>query len=564
MSLQDRISAQSKLDTDLMVQNNRIGRSARKQENTVLPFNPVDEELLREYNQQFLTGFEYTDKDTGEKKFRKYMLPQDAPELDEPELEEVKSDAEVEAILQEEQKLVEKVEKVKLALEETQEAIALLKNELNAGLKTKVDYRTQDKAQQKLLKKLQTQLQILEDEIPRFNNFKEEYARRTSENKARISITAKSNKEKIAKYKEELNILNSKAFTTEQLPSETEGDYFERLKYNAEFTEPEENLENAKQLTLNRFKTSLKELVRDSSKLEQISNTIDKFGEVGNKLKLLKKWNLFKVKYIKVFGANNPNITVDDIVEFMKEFLSDGGESITPVSEKVYEKNDISELTKALMFKYKTNDEIKTRLREYNRDNRNLDTDYFDKIKSGKDARRDNIAKQVARQIIIRGKTNDEVGFGIETEKIPEKVNFGKLVLLLQKLYYKNILAVKHHNMISIAGLKNTKVSEKFVKIVMGMVEGIHPTTTEINGLSVAEKQLYDRLIHLAGLNKMIPHTQDKTVTDLKKRMKLIEAEISAGNNSPILLQELYVIVHSLKDFGILSQKDIKTYLSQF
>jgi hypothetical protein len=118
--------------------------------------------------------------------------------------------------------------------------------------------------------------------------------------------------------------------------------------------------------------------------------------------------------------------------------------------------------------------------------------------------------------------------------------------------------------MISIAGLKNTKVSEKFVKIIMGMVEGIHPTVSEINGLSVAEKQLYDRLIHLAGLNKMIPHTQDKTVTDLKKRMKLIEAEISAGNNSPILLQELYVIVHSLKDFGVLSQKDIKQYLSQF
>jgi hypothetical protein len=72
---------------------------------------------------------------------------------------------------------------------------------------------------------------MLEDEIPRFNNFKEEHARRTSENKTRISITTKSNKEKIGKYKEELNILNSKAFTTEQLPSKTEGDYFEILSF---------------------------------------------------------------------------------------------------------------------------------------------------------------------------------------------------------------------------------------------------------------------------------------------------------------------------------------------
>ena len=118
--------------------------------------------------------------------------------------------------------------------------------------------------------------------------------------------------------------------------------------------------------------------------------------------------------------------------------------------------------------------------------------------------------------------------------------------------------------MISIVGLKNTKVSDKFVKIIMNIIDNIHPTTQEINGLSTQEKQLYDRLIYLAGLNKMMPHTRDKTINDYKKQMKLIEGEISAGNNSPLLLQELYVVVHSLKDFGILSQKDIKSYLAQF
>jgi len=118
--------------------------------------------------------------------------------------------------------------------------------------------------------------------------------------------------------------------------------------------------------------------------------------------------------------------------------------------------------------------------------------------------------------------------------------------------------------MISIVGFKNTKVSDKLVKILMGMVEGTHPQVFELNALSLNEKQLYDRLIQLAGLNKMIPNTQDKTVSDLKLRMELIEGQLNAGNNSPLLLQELYVIVHSLKDFGVLSQKDIKNYLSQF
>ena len=101
MSLQERISAQSKLDTDLMVQNNRIGISARKQENNniVLPFNQVDEELLREYNQQFPTGFEFTD-DNGDKKYRKYMLPQDAPNLEDiPQLNIILTDEELFEIL---------------------------------------------------------------------------------------------------------------------------------------------------------------------------------------------------------------------------------------------------------------------------------------------------------------------------------------------------------------------------------------------------------------------------------------------------------------------------------
>lgn len=573
MSLQDRISAQSKLDTDLLLQNDRIGKASRRQENTVLPFNQVDEELLREYNAQFPTGFEYTDEKTGKKKYRKYMLPQDTPELDEVVLQRVLSDADLDLIERDEKSIVSDISNLKDMLKKNILEQKSLRAEMNYSYQNAKQLQPELEDLQQEEYEIRHNIKMLERELKFIDNLKQEDKVKRIENQSINSTVSQENKKKIEKYKEELNLLNNKAFTTEQLPSETEEQYYKRLRNNAEFTEPEENLQNAKQLTLNKFKKSLKELVRNDSKLEQISNTIDPFGEVGNKLKLLKKWNLFKTKYIKVFGNNNSSITVDDIVEFINEFLGNNTSNMV-VEEKEDssdeesvvvprdEKKEISELTKALMTKYQTAREMRDRLREYNKEARlSGRNDLFQGIIT---KRRDNIAQQVARKIITNNKTNEEVGFGIKTEKIPEKVTFGKLVLLLHKLYYKNTLAVKHHNMISIAGLKNTKVSEKFVKIIMGMVEGIHPTVSEINGLSVAEKQLYDRLIHLAGLNKMIPHTQDKTVTDLKKRMKLIEAEISAGNNSPILLQELYVIVHSLKDFGILSQKDIKQYLSQF
>lgn len=119
--------------------------------------------------------------------------------------------------------------------------------------------------------------------------------------------------------------MNSRAFTTEQLPSETEEEYYQRLRDNAQITEPEENLQNAKQITLDSFKDKLKEIVRNQAKLEQISNTIDSFGEVDNKLKLLKKWELFKTRFLKIFGSNNTFVTVDDIVEFINEFISTDG-----------------------------------------------------------------------------------------------------------------------------------------------------------------------------------------------------------------------------------------------
>ena len=565
MSLQERISAQSKLDTNLLLQNDRIGKASRRQENKVLTFNQVDEELLREYNAQFPTSFEYIDETTGEKKYRKYMLPDDAPELDEPELNYILSDTEFERILEAEENTVRNIQLVKDKIRQNKDDMTILEDKINEGIIDSLIGRQKMNELDNIFDKLKTELNELEDEIPKFNNLRLEHERNIKENQLLSSVASQQNKKKINKYKEELNILNSRAFTTEQLASETEVEYYQRLRNNAQITEPEENLQNAKQMTLDSFKDKLKEIIRNQTKLEQVSNTIDTFGEVENKLKLLKKWELFKSRFLKIFGSNNTFVTVDDIVEFINEFIATDGTLNNDEEQEIVsglsQKDKISELTNALMMKYKTAKEMRERLKNYNADNYLGENDLFQNITS---TVRNVIAKQVARKIIINNKTNDIVGFGIKTEEIPEKVTFGKLVLLLKKLYYKNILAVKHHNMISIVGFKNTKVSDKLVKILMGMVEGTNPQAFELNGLSVNEKQIYDRLIHLAGLNKMIPHSTEKTVTDLKTRMKLIEGQITAGNNSPLLLQELYVIVHSLKDFGVLGNKDIKNYLSQF
>ena len=571
MSLQDRISAQSKLEADLLLQNERIGKATKIDQNVVLPFKPVDSELLREYNEQFPKGFETTDPVTGVKTFRKFLLPQDEPVLetvDPNDILPVDSQADIDRANNEKKRIVAEINSLTIKLQNLEQdkhefiqKINTKNVSHNKNVKVKLTSFDNDIAQVK------HDIQQQENDLLRIDAVLRQNSQNVMHNQAVLSKTAKANKEKVERYREELNILNSKAFTTEQLPSETEEQYFQRLKNNAEITQPDENLENAKQIIRNQFRDRMRELVRDPSKVEQIANEIDSFGEVANKMKLLKVFEAFKRKWLESFGSTSSLLNVDEIIELIYEFLDERDQ--TKIKEEgivstISEKDLIQRIKKELIDKYAARGSIQKRRDQYNQqDFTNIkDKNLFQDVTT---KNKDHIAEQVARRMVKAGHSNNTViGFGIKPESLPKVASFGKLKLLVHKLYYKNILAIKHPSMVSVVGLKNTKVSEKFVNIIMNILEGHYPTLAELNGLSITEKQLFDRLVYLSGLNKQVSHSSDKTINDLKKKMKLIEGEISAGNNNPMLYKELYVVVHSLKDFGVLSQRDIKSYLAQF
>jgi hypothetical protein len=71
------------------------------------------------------------------------------------------------------------------------------------------------------------------------------------------------------------------------------------------------------------------------------------------------------------------------------------------------------------------------------------------------------------------------------------------------------------------------------------------------------------RLLTESQLASSTP-TSNETVENLKHRLKLIEGEISIGNDNPELLKELYVVLHSLKNFKVITDKQLKEYISQF
>lgn len=162
-----------------------------------------------------------------------------------------------------------------------------------------------------------------------------------------------------------------------------------------------------------------------------------------------------------------------------------------------------------------------------------------------------------------RPKDRIEYGMGINRKDDPKLVPFGNVSINYTKLKYENILSIKTHQGKSIGGLPNKKISEKLTNIIMSMIEHINPTQDEINRLSLGEREIYDRLIYLGKLHKTLPNTNDKTINDLKKRLKLLESEIEIGNNSPQIKRDISVILHSLRDFKVITQGNLNKYLKQ-
>jgi polyhydroxyalkanoate synthesis regulator phasin len=97
----------------------------------------------------------------------------------------------------------------------------------------------------------------------------------------------------------------------------------------------------------------------------------------------------------------------------------------------------------------------------------------------------------------------------------------------------------------------------------MDLCKGNYPTTKELNKLGTGESQIYDALLHTAGLHKRVEHTANKSVDALKNRLTLIEGEITAGNTNKQLYQELRDIVFKLHHLGEITQNSATAYLKQ-
>jgi hypothetical protein len=163
------------------------------------------------------------------------------------------------------------------------------------------------------------------------------------------------------------------------------------------------------------------------------------------------------------------------------------------------------------------------------------------------------------------------IGWGLNKESITKHANFGKNIILLDKLYYKNVLSIKDKKMHSVEHLPNVKVSDTLADIIVNMCKNEQPTKQTLDTLSSSEKQLFDLLLYVSGVRKSKhiglkenASAKDANIKELKQRFKIVEAEIQAGNNNPIVKAELKEIINKLVLYHVISQNNGKKYLQQY
>jgi hypothetical protein len=144
---------------------------------------------------------------------------------------------------------------------------------------------------------------------------------------------------------------------------------------------------------------------------------------------------------------------------------------------------------------------------------------------------------------------------GVGVKEYPKLVQFGKIYISADELYYKNILKIRNYKKHAIVGIPNVKVSEDLATILLKIIDGGKISKSNLNLLSKKERHIYDQILIMSGLHKTHDNTFDTTAQELKQQLETVEGEIMAGNNNPELLKEVHKLLWTMNSVGLLSGK---------
>jgi hypothetical protein len=445
------------------------------------------------------------------------------------------------------------------------------------------------------------------------------------ENEREKAIIDKKNKETAKEYGEKFNLLNWQQQQVGQQPNESDAAYIKRLK-DLENLKVDPTLYKQKAINenINKLKANLKQIVKDTGKIDQL---VSYFRDDDEAYILNSYWDQISV-YLKKYGfdVNNNDLNFLKLKDELKSAIQNIKNQPFNVTIKS-EKNNVgntSTINNAIQVQKISDDVLElinyedtTKLYikvidkgniQYSKDNTDYKTFdfqvkkekienplvpkktshfFFDVIKNFNKNLLPNTSdyKKIFGDTKIKSdiyahlkKTLKDkvVGSGMkkgsgmsqtETIKddIPKVINFGRNKLLLNKLYYNNILSVKDSKMHSIENMPNKHVSDNFVKIIYNIYNNKLDSNAAIK-LNSSELELLDLLLFVSGLSKKfnIDTKRDDNIKKLKERLTLVESQIKAGNNNPVVKEELKQIIKKLYLFKAISLNSAKDYIKQF
>ena len=427
--------------------------------------------------------------------------------------------------------------------------------------------KVEDRIEQKIRELINAESQI---EI--INSILEETATRKKENEDELYRVETVNKQRLKNYEEDLNLLNRGRFNIQRQPNETDDEYRNRLRDTGVMTGDDDAINNSAEL-YNREK--LKERMSELSKNGVITGTAMKYFDRDEIFEINKQWTTIKRNFIKAFGFNNQSLTDKDIVEFLKIEINP-----TLVRAEIPAREGGSELAggteiEPSAYPYLSYEEAKSkRVPELEAYVKEVAPKLVKEFKSAKGQsnkveylRTNGLLKPSSGAIESyfrpsEGAAETLSGFGIKpiTHNLPTNVAFGRIMISPKKLYYNNVLSVRHKSGKTFSGIPNVSVSDKFVSIIMGLLKGDKPSLKDFSALDKNEKSMYDSLTYMAGLQREVDNNFNETKHELKKRLELLEGEITGGNNNPALKKELQNLLSKMVKTGMVGGGDAKRY----
>ena len=410
-----------------------------------------------------------------------------------------------------------------------------------------------------------------------------ENKRRIHQNNINAVEAGKQTQSRNAQAVDELKLLNTGKAIPDQQSGETDDEYRQRLINIGDVVLDDEEVQReAEALQIVRAKYNFREFLSDDAKIE----TIIKKLTPDDLTVFNTSFPAYKKKYIETYGFNNRNMSVDKIVEFVKTPLSiPTAPPLAPLAQPLAEPEKVSPVGSTAF----------ERIKNYARDQHGINTSGkklsqivreiegtgsqvpFPLIRDLRKGDREALMSEGLIEYynpptpVSRAKPAvsvgplDGKGIGIHLKKMPRTVQFGKIHIKPSNLYYESILSIRTKAGAPLRAYRDEKVSNYLASLIMKLLEGGKVSKHELSALSEREIMIYDNLIRRSKLHKEHENTfDDNTAHKMKKRFEILEGEYQAGNNNPLIKQELHELLFKMGHAKIISLNDASRYWKEF